>query len=361
MKECYSNKIYFAPDWRKSNPYQWLLYKNLENQNFKCIGIGKFSLNYIIHTIHGKGKGIVHLHWLYGLCKRNSHYTAVVLSVLILMAKLILIRLFKNKIVFTNHNFGSHETKFKNLENFLTAFCIFISDSVVVHTKAGFDFIRTQYKIRPDKIWIIPHGNYIGYYENSIGRIEARNKLGLGQKEKVFLFFGQLREYKGVEELIVAFKKCKKENYRLIIAGKPQNDKIKTIIDIASKNDSRIVTSLKFIQEERVQCYFNACDIVVLPYKKILSSGTILLALSFGKFIIAPKDGDAIYILSKSVSYLYKRNKKISEEILEKSIKHHSNNYNFNKTLNLAQQYSWEKICLKYRKMYRHLLNNPRL
>jgi glycosyltransferase involved in cell wall biosynthesis len=72
----------------------------------------------------------------------------------------------------------------------------------------------------------------------------------------------------------------------LLIVGKPLNQKIAK--EINSVVDNRITTVLEFIPDDDIQIYMNAADVVILPYTDILTSGAAILAMSFGKPVIAP-------------------------------------------------------------------------
>jgi glycosyltransferase involved in cell wall biosynthesis len=183
--------------------------------------------------------------------------------------------------------------------------------ALIVHTKsAKQQAISTCHLRDRQKIFIVPHGNYIDCYENKIDRTSAREKLGIPDSKLVMLFLGGVRPYKGVLELVESFKLLKDKRAELLIAGKPLNSKLSSIIatEIRGCNNIRYVPS--FIPEDEIQVYMNACDVVVFPYRHILSSGAVILAMSFGRPCIAPRTACMTDVLNDAGAFLYEPTEK---------------------------------------------------
>jgi glycosyltransferase involved in cell wall biosynthesis len=142
-------------------------------------------------------------------------------------------------------------------------------------------------------------------YKNEVSKEEARSELGLDQEETVFLYFGQICPYKGVPYLIDEFTSIEAPNIRLLVVGNPMNELIEETIPKKSAIDDRITTVLEFVSDEDIQLYMNACDCVVLPYNEITTSGSAVLAISFGKPIIIPRRGCVPDQLDEKGSLIY--------------------------------------------------------
>jgi len=138
---------------------------------------------------------------------------------------------------------------------------------------------------------VVPHGHYIGAYPHDIDETTARARLGLDADARVFLCFGQVRAYKGIPELLAAFRALRRSDVRLVIAGKPVDRAVADMVAAAAARDSRIVAHLAHVDDAEVQHYFEAADWVVLPYRDVLTSGSALLALSFERPVVAPRRG----------------------------------------------------------------------
>lgn len=126
------------------------------------------------------------------------------------------------------------------------------------------------------------HPIYDQYLSTGLSRAEARKKLGLKQKEKALLFFGLVREYKGLDILIEACNLLPEE-YRIIAAGENYTDH--------NFESPRLLWENSFIPESDVGTWFNAADIVVLPYRRASQSGIAQIALAFRKPMVVTDKG----------------------------------------------------------------------
>ena len=140
-------------------------------------------------------------------------------------------------------------------------------------------------------------------------RLAARKKIGIKAGERVIFFFGAIRPYKGIEGLLEAFSKLESSNnLRLLIAGACLDNDLRKVIRGAARRDRRIIFADKLIPVKDVAMYFSASDIVCLPFTAVTTSGTALLAMTFGKPLVAPRSG-AIKDLPSSVGVLYNPSK----------------------------------------------------
>jgi glycosyltransferase involved in cell wall biosynthesis len=127
----------------------------------------------------------------------------------------------------------------------------------------------------------------------------ARRQLGLGERDKVILFFGYIAPYKGLEFLVAAFDELARgdKNYRLIIAGEPKTPKdkdywkrIKETISRSTAGD-QVIQKIEYVPDAETELYFKAADVLVLPYVHIFQSGVLFLSYSFGLPVIAADVG----------------------------------------------------------------------
>ena len=202
---------------------------------------------------------------------------------------------------------------------------------------------------------IIPIGNYIEGYKNEISKEKSLEYLNMKNEDFIYLSFGAIRPYKGIRQLINCFKTLEKElNVKLLIIGKPLNEEIKTDIIKSSKSVDNIKIRFEYIHDDDIQIYFNASDIVVFSFEKILGSAGILLAMSFGKPIIAPRLGCIIDILDEKGSFLYNPGENnnlliaIKEAMENKDKLEEMGQYN----LNLARLFEWKKIGTETKMVY---------
>ena len=179
---------------------------------------------------------------------------------------------------------------------------ISILDNVIPHEPRFFDTPLTRYflkgshgsvtlceavsedllRIRPDaRYTVIQHPLY-SHFGNKLPREEAEAKLGISHGKKNILFFGLIREYKGLDILIKAFEMLPTDEYQLIIAGEPYGsfDKYQKLIDRLPQ-EKKVHMSLKYIKDSEVKDYFSAADVAVLPYRSATQSGISSVAYHF--------------------------------------------------------------------------------
>jgi glycosyltransferase involved in cell wall biosynthesis len=126
------------------------------------------------------------------------------------------------------------------------------------------------------------HPLYTAFGEK-IPKQEARLKLHLKQDDRVILFFGLIRKYKGLDLLIEAFSLLKANSHnKLLIAGEFYEDK-QPYFDLISKYklEEQIMLLNQFIPNDDVKYYFSAADIVALPYRSATQSGVTQVSFHF--------------------------------------------------------------------------------
>lgn len=268
----------FLP-WWPQNPYQILLKRELNQLGIRVIGNPPLSLLRIL--FRRDELDVVHIHWPHGLYLEKPWTFPYILLTLLLY------RLIKNNIVWTVHELDFYETKIPALDRIMRVVLMKTCRALFVHGTHSIREIKERYAF-PRRITVTYHPSYEGYYPDDTSRENARARFGISPTQKVFLFFGYIKPYKGVEDLIEAFQKNKEPDSVLLIAGKPLDKEIKNRITALAKQDDRIRTDLRYISDSEIHIYFNAADIVVFPFRKTQTSGSIMLALTFGKPVIAP-------------------------------------------------------------------------
>ena len=185
------------------------------------------------------------------------------------------------------------------------------ADAVICHCQAARSAVAEAYRLAASdtaRLHVIPHGSYIGAYPDHIDRATARARLGLPDDGRVLLFLGQLRRYKGVEELIASVRQMDAPGLRLVVAGRPVDATIEADLRTAAEADPHITLHLRAIPDDELQVYLRACDAVVLPFRDVLTSGSAILAMSFGRGVIAPRLGCLPETLTDDAAILYDPN-----------------------------------------------------
>ena len=281
--------VLFFPDWSHTNPYQKLFYASLaQNFDIRVRGgtTGQFSKKGLDEN--KENFAYLHLHWLHALMDVTKEDGADDL-----LSKLKHAKKLGYKVIYTAHNIVSHDGGFLERELRFRRKIAAYFDHVLVHGELAKRRVIDEIGVDEGKIHVMPHGTYQGYYPNHVTRTTARQKLGLGHDQFVFLFFGNIKGYKGVDALLDAYKKIKskRNDVVLVMAGRVFDKESESKIHAHVSADPNILLKPGFIEDSDVQYYFNAADLVVLPYKRILTSGAALLSVAFERPIIAPRSG----------------------------------------------------------------------
>lgn len=127
---------------------------------------------------------------------------------------------------------------------------------------------------------VLPHPVY-SHFGERLPREEAESRLGLQPGRKNILFFGLIRDYKGLDILLSAFDRLD-SSYQLIIAGEPYGsfEKYRRMID-SSPAGPRIHVFPDYIRDSEVKLYFSAADVTVLPYRSATQSGISSVSYHF--------------------------------------------------------------------------------
>jgi glycosyltransferase involved in cell wall biosynthesis len=251
---------------------------------------------------------VVHLHFIQELyAYRGSH--ARLRWVFRFIRNLIAARLLGYRVVFTLHNLTpTWPLQPRWVDDLGHQAAVWLSHAVIVQCETARDLLVAQYG-RRHGVRVVPHPHYVGAYANTVARDEARSKLSLRPEHLVFAFFGGIRPNKGVTDLLQAFSAVPGENLRLVIAGKPwpPTSYMEEVRALAA-SDSRVLLTAALVPDEEVQIYLNAADAVVLPFSEILTSGSTILALSFGRAVIVPARGCISELVTPEIGILYDPN-----------------------------------------------------
>ena len=223
---------------------------------------------------------------------------------------LLILKLFGKKVVIVSHqvisdieDLSGHinlNNRFKiffiNLSiGFFYRLMILLASKIIV-----FDKILKEKLSRfgnSQKIDIIPHG--VEDFKSTVSREQAREKLGFKETDFVLLYFGFLAWYKGTDLLVKYFNEINSDDrsIKLIIAGGPNpnhtrkkyyQNYIRSIEESCQNNDI-ILTG--FVKQENIPTFFQASDLVVFPYRTLMSaSGPLSIAFSFKKPFIISKE-----------------------------------------------------------------------
>jgi len=307
-----TKRIFYWPDYSTSNPYQKLLYNPLRTSKDELVDVLSAELHYALKCLKDNPKDgpvYFHLHWLNALVDQQPTAAAAQDAVQHFLRDLAAFHKLGGKLVWTLHNALSHDASYPEVELQLMQQLCRHADVIHLHAQASIDEIGAGIKIPPEKVVVVPHGNYIPYYPNYLTRAAARQLLQRTAHDFVLVFTGQLRPYKGVEQLIDTVAAMDAGiPVHLYIAGLATEEYAQQLQQqiTASGQQQRITLINRFVDDHSLQLLYKAADLAVFPYRKILTSGSALLAMSFGTPAVVPAVGMTRELVEDGVNgYLF--------------------------------------------------------
>ena len=221
------------------------------------------------------------------------------------------------RIVYTAHDVLPHERYESDIVH--SVWLYRHADAVIVHGQALKQTLLEMSGIDPAKVHVMPHGNFhpiADFYMQAVDgqenwdRTRARDLFGLAPEDRVVLFFGFIRPYKGLDTLIEACRMIWNQenggNLRLLIAGR-------TIADFWSSHDyakkiksagleAQTMYAIQYIPMEDVARYFLAADVVALPYKSGSQSGIVQMASAYSKPVVVTNVGSISEVVEQGVT-----------------------------------------------------------
>lgn len=198
----------------------------------------------------------------------------------------------KTKILFLCHNVFPHE-RFP-LDRFLTKIALKQGNCYIVQSKKDADDLKTIIKNPVFKQTV--HPTYNAFKIENLSKEEARKRLGIELGKKVLLFFGFIREYKGLRYLIQAMPEIadKIPDVELLIVGDYSGEEDKKFYSDMIKQcqvEKYVRIYDGYIPDREVEKFFAACDLVVLPYVSATQSGIVQIAFGFEKPVVVTNVG----------------------------------------------------------------------
>lgn len=246
-----------------------------------------------------------------------------------------------------------------------------ITDNILPHEKRPGDTAFTKYFLKPCDAFItmsdkvmkdlnqfnvtvpvkkVEHPLYDNFGK-AVAKIDARQHLKLDHEDKILLFFGFIRKYKGLDILLDAIKILKDKNFqnghfKLLVAGEFYDDQNIYLQQIQQLGIGDIVIfSSDFIEDNDVKYYFGASDVVIQPYRNATQSGVTPLAYHFEKPMIVTNVGALPdYVPNGKVGLVCEPNAQaIAESIVEYFTQGENHFLPF--LQEEKKKYSWEKLA----------------
>lgn len=277
-----------------ANPYQRLLYGQLAELGVRARYLGRptpsHTLNLLLlplELVAGRLRGarIVHLHWVHAFAFTGAGRSSVLrhASRAWFGIWLLAIRAAGLRLVWTAHNVLPHAPVFPDDVEARLAL-VKACDLVIAHAPAALAELSAL-GAAPRRAAIIPHGPLAG--PASAGQ---PRRVGAGTCPVRFLLFGRVEAYKGADDLVAAFAALPPDvQAELTIAGECRDPALRAALHDAGRAAGRRVTlRLDRIPDDDVSPLLEAADAVVLPFRRVTTSGSAVLALGHGRPLVVP-------------------------------------------------------------------------
>ena len=277
------------------NPYQRLLYGEMERLGTQVSYLGRLtpshSLNVLLLPLEvavrrAAGARLVHLHWVYGfsLPGAESFPATRRLAQAWFTLWLRITGLLGVHLVWTAHNVLPHAPVFAD-DIAARRALVAASDLVFAHSQSALNGLAVLGAV-PRKSVVIPHGPLA-----PVLPIPSSGAHGPGRGPRHILFFGKILDYKGVEDLLAAFADVPAGTAAtLTVAGQCEDPAMRARLRaLARASGERVALRLERIAEQDVAPLLASADVVALPYRKVTTSGTAMLALAYGRPLIVPE------------------------------------------------------------------------
>lgn len=267
--------------------YPKLLYKKPQ-KDMKSSGFGTNDADFCIHTLNpfnwikvaGRIKKqkpeLIILQWWH-------HYFAPCFWSICKLLR-------REKILFVCHNVFPHE-RFP-LDRLLTKWTLGCGRYFITQSKMD---ARDLLSVKHDAVYrVTPHPTYGMFCRQGMSMQKAREQLQIDQGQRVLLFFGFVRKYKGLQYLLEAMKLLKERDFKvqLWVVGDFGEDKEEYVEQIRAFEIGDQVQMVEgYVPDDEVEKYFAASDLVVLPYLSATQSGIVQIAFGFEKPVLVTEVG----------------------------------------------------------------------
>lgn len=274
------------PDHPGSNPYGELLCRALERLGVEVEFQAAVQEEYLRAN---RGRiDVLHLNWPHYDYYHEDAGTMRERMVRF-VGNLDLARALGYKLVWTAHNIYPHNRRHQAIDHECRLAICRLATAVIAHCEVARAEVTRAFG-RRENLFVIPHGHFIGIYPRPGTRAEARSRLGVPEDAFVYGFYGNFQPYKGIEELLACFGRLPADSW-LIGAGGGKPDYLERVGALAAGCPRVSLRLFPRAPSDEISLVLEASDVVALPFAATMTSGTVILALSWPRPVVAPALG----------------------------------------------------------------------
>jgi beta-1,4-mannosyltransferase len=284
-----------------SNPYNILLLNALNKRGINSRECNSMAVLY--RVILRRRATTIHFHWLNRAGGQISKNPAKLSWQSAIVFILLFSRAFGIRTVWTVHDLEAHNSS-NNTFTFYRLVATLVN-SLIAHSPAAVKIVASSYDVDLSKVHFIPHGLYPNALEVK-ARKDADHRPG--QTKLRLVYFGNISPYKGLDTFASALQVASKQlgdlSPDVTIIGNLNNSRYpKLSTQLAEANELRIISD--FMDCDSLNRCLEEADLVVLPFRHTLTSGSLIYALSAGKPVLVSRIDSIAYYLSPSYSFIF--------------------------------------------------------
>ncbi len=277
---------------RDPNPYQRLLYAEMAELGVEVTYLGELTRSRTLNLLllpgellvrRRRGLGIVHLHWVFGfqLPGRRRLRAVGLMSQAWFRVFLRTVVAADLRLVWTAHNVLPHSPVFWNDVRARRDLGEAV-DLVIAHSSATLDALA-ELGIHPRATAIVPHGPF------ATGAGDSRESDDARVGPLTLTFVGAVEHYKGVDDLVTAFAALDAPHVRLVVAGGCSDpDFARRLEGLTRPLGDRVSMCLRRLSDDELDDVLRGADVLILPYRKVTTSGSAVLGLAAGLPLVVP-------------------------------------------------------------------------
>lgn len=349
-------RIVHYPDWRSANPYQEHLAQALVMAGAR-VDFSNYKGGWFPLFRCARRASVLHLHWAQPAMATDAPWSLkFLLRHLLFYLDVLMVKAAKTRLVWTVHNLEEHNIRHRILEPVARRWLALCCDALIVHGPSLQEACMKTLHVPAAKVHAILHGAYQHSVVSKEAEMSARQQLGWTGDAFRFLHFGAVKPYKGMGWALPHWLHWAGPDDVLVVAGKLEDPVFEQAAKTADAKKLQLMDG--FVEEALLQRLLAACDAVLLPFERISTSGSLILAMSAGKPIIAPRLGSIVDYLGSDYPFLFDAKDRESflralhaarnadQELVRM---HHQA---------LLKPLNWEKLGLAYMSLYQNLHPN---
>jgi len=345
----YYNQPRRSPDDANTNPYGPLLCAALERRGIACEFALRLDEEYL--RDNGERLDVLHLNWPH-FDYYHDDAAEMERRMDTFVGRLELARDLGYRLVWTAHNLYPHNSRHQDIDHRGRLAICRLATAVIAHCDVAAGEIRRTFG-RTENLFVIPHGHFIGVYPDDVTPEQARVELGVPTSGFAYGFFGSIQPYKGVEQLIDSFRRLPFEDGWLIVSGGGKADYHDQVRQCAADHPRIVLRTYARAPTSDIALIMRAADVITLPFLAATTSGTLMLALSWGRPVIAPAVGCLPATVTPEAGILYDPKDREGLSAALRSIRGWSLQAASEAALLCARRLDWDEIAALTEQAYR--------